>query len=152
MVEMVDAVTMKAPPEAVSAIARDIEGYSDLIPEYRGSRILRQDESGTMVERQGRILGVPARWVSRARIVSDDRVEFEQLEGLLKGMRTTWQIRPQGEGTHLEITHVYSPRLPLLGDLVARHIVHRLVVGPLARKILNSIKARVEGANVSGDN
>ena len=143
MVEMEDALYIGASPERVFAIASDIEGYSTLIPEYRSSRIVSSGPEGTIVEREGKVLGVRTRWTSLARICGKDRVEFRQLKGLLRGMETTWRLLPEGEGTRLSIVHRYDPALPL-GDLLAEHVVHRLIVRPLARKILASIKRRLE--------
>ena len=142
MVEIEDAAVVQAPPERVFALVSDLGNYDRLVPDYSESRILEEREDGVVVERRGRVFGLPVRWVSLGRVVGNDRVEFLQLKGPLRGMVTRWTVRPEGTGTRVSIVHCYAPRFPG-GEWLARNVVHRLVVGKMARKFLAGVSRAV---------
>ncbi len=139
MVEVEDAAVVEASPERVFAVVSNLGEYDRLTDDYSGSRVLEEREDGVVVERQGRVFGLPMRWVSLGKVVGNDRVEFVQLKGPLRGMVTVWRVRPEGQGTRVSIVHRYAPRFPG-GDWLARNVVHRLVVGKMARRFLAGVE------------
>jgi len=142
MVEVEDAALVDAPPQRVFAVVSNLEEYHRLVPEYSESRVLEKREEGVVVERRGKVFGLPMRWVSLGKVVGNDRVEFVQLKGPLRGMVTIWTVRAEGAGSRVSIVHRYAPRFPG-GDWLARNVVHRLVVGNMARRFLRGVQRLV---------
>ena len=139
MVEVEDAAVVEASPERVFAVVSSLAEYDRLVPEYSGSRVLETREEGVVIERRGKVFGLPMRWVSLGKVVGSDRVEFVQLKGPLRGMVTVWTVRAGEGGTRVSIVHRYAPRFPG-GDWLARNVVHRLVVGKMARRFLKGLQ------------
>jgi ribosome-associated toxin RatA of RatAB toxin-antitoxin module len=138
-----ESIVVGASVEQVYARAADLEAYSDLADEYRQSRVLSRGEGEAVVERKARIGGIPFTWRSRAAFSPPERIEFRQISGPLRGMRTAWHIAPEPDGTRLRIVHDLAPAPGPVGDLLAR-AVYRLFIKSLALKILRNLKAAVE--------
>ena len=138
-----ESVLIEVPPATVYERAADLEGYSDLADEYRESRVLSRDGDSAVVERMARIAGLPFTWRSEVTFAAPERVEFRQISGPLRGMRTVWTIAPESDGTRLSIVHDLTPAPGPVGNALAA-VIYRLFVKKLALKILANLKATVE--------
>ena len=146
-----ESILIDAPADSVYERAADLEAYSDLADEYRESKVLSRDDAGAVVERKARIAGLPFTWRSNAAFVPPHSIEFCQISGPLRGMRTLWQIAPEPEGTRLSIVHDLTVGPRPVGNALAG-VVYRLFVKKLALKILTSLKASLEAADTQDAN
>ena len=100
-----DSVLIAAAPKAVYDRAADLEGYSALAKQYRASTVLSRGDREAVVERKARIAGLSFTWRSRATFTPPESVEFVQVSGPLRGMRTLWRISPEPPGTRLNTSN-----------------------------------------------
>jgi len=156
------SVDVAAPPALVFALARDITRWPQLLPHY--VRVDVEERLGDvgdvavvarMVARRSLVpllgIGLPVAWRSRAWSEPESlRLRFVHRGGATNGMDVTWRIEPTAEGTHVEIEHVFRPRLRPWA-----HVVDALFTRPISRRTLATFKAiaeAVESARTSPTN
>jgi hypothetical protein len=118
--------------------------------------------------------GIPVRWVAIQDLDADaGAITFRHIGGPTTGMQVAWILRPQLEGitqgsttqgevpakaTEREdgvveacIEHRFTPAWPpLVGPLVARHIVGNFFIGNIADKTLARVKQLAESPTAPG--
>ena len=156
------SVDVAAPPALVFALARDITRWPQLLPHY--VRVDVEERLGDvgdvavvarMVARRALVpllgIGLPVAWRSRAWSEPESlRLRFVHRGGATNGMDVTWRIEPTAEGTHIEIEHVFRPRLRPWA-----YVVDALFTRPISRRTLATFKAiaeAVESARTSPTN
>ena len=82
-------------------------------------------------------LGIPLWWTAIQTIDAQaQRVEFEHVRGITRGMRVAWTIdRPAAGVLVVRIRHVFEPRWPV-PDALVRLIVGEYFVNGVARRTL----------------
>lgn len=141
-------IDVKAPPELVFRLARDVERWERLLPHYVRSRAVARDADGALVAdfiaRRPLVpllgFGLPVAW--RARTWSEPdarRLRFVHIGGASKGMNVSWRIEPTATGTRVSIDHVFRSRVPGLAAFVDRAFVR-----PIAGRTLTTFKALAE--------
>ena len=140
-----DAV-IRAAPEAIFALAADVERWPDLDPAYRWCRVLERTATTVVFEMGGRIRGWPARWRARQeRFPEEGRILFRHLAGLTLGMVVELRLRSEPENrTHVRIDHDLVMAWPVVGRLVSDVIVGPLFIDWIARRTLRGVKRLLE--------
>lgn len=136
---------IRAAPEAVFALAADVERWPALHPAYRWCRVLERDADVVVFEMGGRIRGWPARWRARQeRYPAEGRIRFRHVGGITRGMIVEWQLVPEAEGTRVRIEHDLVMSWPLVGRLVSDYIVGPVFIDWIARRTLAGVRATLE--------
>ena len=141
-------IDVKAPPELVFQLARDVGRWERLLPHYARSRAVARGADGTVVadfiarRPLVALLGfsLPVAW--RARTWSEPearRLRFVHVGGATKGMDVTWRIEATATGTRVYIDHAFWSRLPGFAALVDRAFIR-----PIAGRTLATFKALAE--------
>lgn len=156
-------IDITAPADLVFNLACDVERWPDLLPHYvRATRRAGPDADGRLaiafVARRPLVpvlgLAMPVAWRSLAWAEpAARRLRFLHSGGATNGMDVTWRIDETAPGrSHVEIEHVFRPRLPGWAGFV-----DRLFTRPIAGRTLATFRAIAEAiaatdaADQSGD-
>lgn len=137
---------VRSAPEAIFALAADVERWPQLHPAYRWCRVLERTPNTVLFEMGGRIRGWPARWRARQeRFPEQRRILFHHLGGLTRGMVVEWRLRPEADAlTHLRIDHEFVLSWPLVGRFVSDVIIGPVFIDWIARATLRGVKELLE--------
>jgi ribosome-associated toxin RatA of RatAB toxin-antitoxin module len=148
-------IEIRARPQLVFALARDVERWERLLPHYARSRRVDGRADGSLVvsfvARRPLIdvlgLGLPVTW--KARTWSEPgtlRLRFRHVAGATRGMDVTWRIEPTGDDrTRVSIEHDFRPRVPFFAAFVDRAFTR-----PIAGRTLGTFKALAEALQAGG--
>jgi ribosome-associated toxin RatA of RatAB toxin-antitoxin module len=142
-------IEIRARPQLVFALARDVERWERLLPHYVRSRRVDGRPDGSLVvsfiARRPLIdvlgLGLPVTWTARTWSEPGPlRLRFRHVAGATRGMDVTWRIEPTGvDRTRVSIEHDFQPRVPLFAAFVDRAFTR-----PIAGRTLGTFKALAE--------
>jgi ribosome-associated toxin RatA of RatAB toxin-antitoxin module len=133
--------------DVVFDLARNVEGWSRLRPEYRWFRVLNRGPHSLTFEMGGWIRFWPARWTAVQEPRPDEqRIIFRHIRGITRGMAVEWRFIPDGKEVSVELVHDLEMRWPLIGRLVADLIVGPIFIDFTARKTLLAVKQHAEAA------
>ena len=134
-----------APLHVVFAIARDVESWPDLLPQYRWCRVLERGPERLTFSMGGWIRGWPARWTAVQELrPGEHRITFRHIQGITAGMQAEWRFTSAGGGVDVELVHEFVMRWPLIGRAVGDLIVGPVFIDWIARKTLQAVKRRAE--------
>jgi ribosome-associated toxin RatA of RatAB toxin-antitoxin module len=136
-----NSIVIKSKLEDVYALAEDVESYPEFIPGYEGSKVLSREENKATIERVAEIMGNQITWKSVATFHQNESIEFEQIEGPLRGMIAKWTFQQAPEGTKIVITHDFKLKTPIPGWQTESIIEG---VSGTADTALKSLKKKVE--------
>jgi ribosome-associated toxin RatA of RatAB toxin-antitoxin module len=158
-------IDIAAPPDVVYRIARDVTRWTQLLPHYSSSRVVRAEPDGVLVcdfvARRPLLpvlgIGLPVAWRSRTwHDPATRRLRFVHVAGATRGMDVTWTIEAAPGGTRVEIGHDFRRALPLVGGLLGDEafpaFVDRWFTRPIAGRTLATIKALAEALAPEGSN
>jgi ribosome-associated toxin RatA of RatAB toxin-antitoxin module len=154
------SIDVAAPPDLLFRLARDIERWPDLLPHYRGARVIDRRADGSLLLQMLATravvpvigLGVPVVWRARTWNEPDTlRLRFVHQGGATAGMDVTWRIEPMSDGCRVHIDHDFRPNLPPLASRAWAMLLDRLFVRPIASRTLRTFKAIAEAVNAVGD-
>jgi len=146
-------ISIDAPPELCLRSASDVEKWPDILQHYRAVEFTRRDGTGTglVLMKAFRDFGgvrYPIWWESE--MVTDESegtVRYEHVRGVTRGMLVEWRLRPEGDGTNIQIIHEWlGPPWPLIGRFAARRVIGPHFIHAVAAKTLEGVKKAVEGA------
>jgi hypothetical protein len=147
-------IDVAAPPELVFRLARDVEGWPDLLPHYvRADRSGDPDGAGRVlvrfVARRSLVpllgLGLPVAWRSWTwNDPSACQLRVLHRGGATNGMDVTWRIEPTDGGCRVTIEHVFAPRLSGWAALIDRWFTR-----PIAGRTLATFKTIAEAVTTS---
>ena len=146
MVHMEDSIIVKDNLERVYDISRDVEKYPEFIPGYLESRVEGSREGKLIIKRVAWVKEKQLTWRSMASFQKNSCIEFEQIEGRLKGMKAKWLFEKAPEGTKVVITHDFRLGLPVIGWFKER-LIAKPAVSKVARTVLRALKTKVESKN-----
>ena len=150
--ETTNEITIRAPAEAVFALAAETERWPQILPHYRWVRRVRGDEQHKIVEMAAWRDIYPVRWTAEQRNLPEElRITFKHVRGISRGMDVEWRLTRTPDGTHVRIWHSFHSSLPLVGEFFAHRIVGQLFVGNIAGKTLKRIKHLAERNATAGD-
>jgi ribosome-associated toxin RatA of RatAB toxin-antitoxin module len=137
---------IRARPEAIFAIAADVERWPTLHPAYRWCRVLERTPRTVLFEMGGRIRGWPARWrAHQERFPEEGRIVFRHVAGITRGMVVEWRLHPEADGrTRLWIDHDFVMDWPVIGRVVGDVVVGPVFIDWIARRTLLGVKRLLE--------
>jgi ribosome-associated toxin RatA of RatAB toxin-antitoxin module len=150
----VDRVFIRAPLEAVFALARDVERWPAFLSHYRWVRVLERRPDGRVARVEMAAwrpfgpapLRYPAWWVSEMECDPGSAViRYRHVAGVTRGMEVRWTMRQSEGGVAVEIVHDWDgPRWPLVGRLAARVVIGPVFIHGIAARTLGGLRARAE--------
>ena len=135
------SIIIKGKLEDVYALAEDVERYPEFIPGYKGEVLSKEGNKSTL-QRVVEIMGNQITWKSVATFQKNEwMIEFEQIEGPLKGMIAKWIFERVPEGTKSIIVHDFELERPILGWTIEKIIE---TVSAITRNTLEGLKKKLE--------
>jgi len=147
-------IFVDACPELCFGGASDVELWPEILPHYRTVEFTRRDRMGTgrVLMKAFRDFGAtryPIWWESEMVTDESERtVRYKHVRGITRGMDVEWRLRPEGDGTRIEIVHAWAgPPWPLIGAFAARRVIGPHFIHVVARRTLEGVKRAVEMAS-----
>ena len=137
-------ITIYADLEKVYRLAQEVEKYPEFIPGYKESKIVGQEKGKIIIERAALINKKLNRWKSKAWFNLNRSIEFEQIEGRLKGMKVEWLFERIPGGTKLTIIHTFKIKVPPIGWFIEK-VIARPRIEQITENVLTAFKNRIEG-------
>ncbi len=140
-------VTMAADLEHIVALAADVERWPEILPHYRWVTLLDGGGDRKTVEMAARRGRIPVKWRAIQEIERDGPspiIRFRHIGGVTKGMDVAWTFAPGSSEVIVRIDHEFTPPWPLVGGVIADHVIGPHFVEAIAGKTLTTIKAIVE--------
>lgn len=153
------SIDVRAAPELVLRLARDVERWPLLLPHYRRVRVLRRHADGSVTAVLVALrplvpivgLGLPVAWRSRTWTLTDPPgLRFRHLGGATGGMEVGWRIEATATGCRVSIEHEFRRAIgvPVLGRILGPDawpmLVDRLLTRPIAARTLATFRALAE--------
>lgn len=137
-----------APFERIFPLAAEVERWPEILPHYRYVRAV-PDPNGERRFAMGARRGViPVQWEAIQRPLHEERrIEFVHTGGVTRGMWVAWRFEPAGAATDVSIEHRLELAWPLVGELVARHVIGPHFIEAIAGRTLRRIKALAEATS-----
>lgn len=143
-----NSILIAASPDAVYAIARDVERFPDFMPDVQRITVLEAAEDGTrqVVAWVGLIpaFKLTVKWTEED--LWDDAARtchFQQVKGDFSAYSGSWEFNAEGTGTRFESTVNYELEIPTIGPLI-RGVVRKIMSDNVTR-LQAAIKKRAEG-------
>lgn len=137
-------VHIRARPEEVFALVKDLERWPELLPHYRWVKVLREEQGRQIVEMACERSGIPISWTSAYWThPTTMELHFEHLKKWTKGMKVVWNLLPTRDGCRVEIVHDLNFRIPALSWL-AEPIIGGFFIEHVAQRTLRTFKAILE--------
>jgi len=143
MTHIEDSIVIRGELKNIYNVARDVESYPKFIPGYLESKIVEFREGKPVIKRVTLVKGKPIAWRSIASFQSDKSIEFEQIEGRLRGMKARWIFEEVSEGTKVIITHDFTLGPPLIGRFLETFVA-KPAVSRMAKTVLEALKKFIE--------
>ena len=138
----VDTLFTPGAPEAMFALAADVEAWPRRLAHYRYVRVLERGATESVVEMSAnRPFGpldwptwwTSRMWVDRGRMV----VRYEHIRGVTTGMHVEWKIEPREGGTFVTLVHEWAgPRWGPLRRPAAEWVIGPVFVHGIASRTL----------------
>jgi len=143
-----NTVVIDAPPEAVYAIARDVERFPEFMPDVQRITIVEASEDGArqVVEWVGLIpmFKLTVRWTEEDHWDDEERTcRFRQVKGDFTEYGGLWRFDAEGAGTRFASEVSYELDIPTVGPLIKG--VVRKIMSDNVDRLQAAIKRRVEG-------
>jgi hypothetical protein len=140
-------IIMHGPLPRVVELAADVERWPEILPHYRWVTLLAGGGDRKVVEMAARRGRIPLRWRAVQEVdrsVTPPAITYRHIWGPTSGMDVAWTFREIPDGVHVSITHRFRPPWPLVGNMVADHVIGPHFIEYVARLTLSTIKAIVE--------
>ena len=141
------ATLMRGPKARIVELAADVERWPEILPHYRWVTLLEGGGDRKVVEMAARRGRFPLRWRAVQEI---DRsgltpvIAYRHIWGPTRGMDVAWTFMETADGLHVAINHRFRPPWPLIGNVVADHIIGPQFIEHIAGLTLGTIKQIVE--------
>lgn len=146
----VNHITIHGDIGRIFDLASDVTRWPELLPHYRYVKLISSDGRRKVVEMAAHRDGIPVKWTSILEPIPEERrILFTHIKGPTKGMEVQWVLKEahfaSGSVVAVSIIHDFNPKWgPVIGKLIARHVVGRFFVENIAGKTLRRIKELVE--------
>ncbi len=138
-----DSIIIEKPLTEVYKVASDIENSHRYLPGYKPSKVIKTENDQIIIEREAQIKGRVMKWKSLAKFNKNKSIEFEQIEGKLKGMKIVWLFKYVPRGTELTIIHKFKIKIPIFGWLLS-YFIAKPRIDNLTRRVLIGLKNYTE--------
>lgn len=144
-------IVIAAPYDRIFDLAADVERWPDRLPHYRYVRPLPAPDGERRFAMGARRGSIPVSWEATQRPLRDERrIEFTHTGGITRGMEVAWRFEPAlnlaGEAWQVSIEHTFELSWPLIGGLVADHVIGPQFVEAIAGRTLSTIRDLAERA------
>jgi ribosome-associated toxin RatA of RatAB toxin-antitoxin module len=136
---------VKATPETVFQVARDIQRYVEHMGNIESVKVIHDDGVTRITEWVAKLpmLERELHWLEKdVWDVTSLTCEFEMVEGDMDHYSGRWSFERHGDGTLMKLTISYEYQVPLIGQLLQKLI--EKVVRDNADSILNAVKEASE--------
>ena len=145
------AITIAAAPDAVYAVAKDVERFPEFLPDVESVKIVERDGARVISEWVGlvREFNRTLRWTEEDHW--DDaarRCSFRATRGDWDRYEGEWTFDPDGDGAGVRLALDFEFNVPLIGPLI-RRVLAKLVQNNCDR-MLAGLKQRVESGGGGG--
>src|SRR5919106_1970522 len=143
-----NAVEIAGDLDRIVGLAVDVERWPEILPHYRWVTLLEGGGDRKVVEMAARRGRIPLRWRAVQEVdrsVTPPVITYRHIGGPTRGMDVAWTFRETPDGVDVRITHQFHPPWPLVGNIVADHIIGPQFIEHVAGLTLSTIKAIVEG-------
>src|SRR5918994_4430789 len=140
-------IFIDGPLPRIVELAADVGRWPEILPHCRWVILLEGGGNRKWVEMAARRGRIPLRWRAVQEVdpsVTPPVITFRHIWGPTRGMDVAWTFQETPDGVHVNITHRFRPPWPLVGNLVADHIIGPRFIEYVARLTLSTIKAIVE--------
>lgn len=144
----VTRVRIRAPYPRIFDLSADVERWPERLEHYRYVRRLPAEPGERHFAMGARRGLIPVRWSAIQRPMEDRRrIEFTHTGGVTRGMAVAWQFEPAGpDAWDVSIHHELTLRWPLIGELVARHVIGPHFIDAIAGRTLRRVRDLAESA------
>ena len=142
-----NVVEMRGDLDRIVALAADVERWPEILPHYRWVTLLEGGGDRKVVEMAARRDRIPVKWRAVQEIHRDGptpTITYRHIWGPTKGMTVAWTFDPRPDRVVVRIRHDFTHPLPVVGALIADHIIGPHFVGHIAGLTLATIKRIVE--------
>ena len=138
------SIIIQGAPDAVYALAKDMEGFPAFMPDVVSVTVTRREGSMTLTDWVTEIDGTEILWTEEDHF--DDaarRIQYRLVEGDMDKFEGEWRFDQVDGGTRVLLTVDFDFGIPELVNLIGDILL--LKVGENTQMMLESMKARVEG-------
>jgi hypothetical protein len=141
-------IRIAAPYERIFELAAAVERWPELLPHYRYVRALPAAAGERHFSMGARRGPIPVRWSAIQRPMPEQRrIEFRHTGGVTRGMDVEWRFEPAQDGSwDVSIQHALTLRWPLVGELVARHLIGPHFIDAIAGRTLRRVRDLAEAS------
>jgi ribosome-associated toxin RatA of RatAB toxin-antitoxin module len=150
---VVDEQTVRAPRDAMFAIACDVLRWPEHLAHYKfvTFRNRARDGGGLVEMSANRPFGPanwPTWWLSEMSVdPTIPNIRFKHVQGITSGMEVEWQFlrREDPNVTHVRIVHAWDgPWWPLIGRVAAMAVIGPVFIHGIASRTLAGLAAAAE--------
>jgi uncharacterized membrane protein len=149
-VQTANTIEMAGALDQIVALAADVERWPVILPHYRWVTLMDGGGDHKTVEMAARRGWIPVKWRAIQDVERDGGtpvIRFRHIGGVTKGMDVAWRFEPKPGIVTVRIDHDFRPPWPLVGPVVADHIIGPHFIEAIAGKTLRTIKGIVEGTD-----
>ena len=142
-----NTVEMAGDLDNIVNLAAATERWPEILPHYRWVTVLDGGGDHKTVEMAARRGRIPVKWRAVQDVERDGPspiIHFRHIGGVTKGMIVAWSFAPSPNGWLVMIDHDFTPPWPVVGNLVADHIIGPQFIEAIAGRTLNTLKGIVE--------
>jgi ribosome-associated toxin RatA of RatAB toxin-antitoxin module len=113
------SIDIAAPRRAIYELAKDMERYSEFMPDVEYVKVLRRDGNATVTRWKTLVEEAPIEWTEED--VFDDertRIDYRLIEGDLDKFEGAWTFDERDGTTHVVLGVDYDFGVPTLAELI----------------------------------
>ena len=131
-------------PQEVYSLAKEMERYSDFMPDVEKVTVLERNGNRTLTEWTTNVEGIPICWKEED-IFDDDActINYRLIEGDLDKFEGVWTFQPKEGATEVTLTVDFDFGMPTLADLLGP--ILQLKVEENSEMMLAGLKKEIEG-------
>lgn len=137
------SLPVKAQPQKVYPILRDMEKYPDFMDDLESVEVIERKDNTTLTKWVSNVDGRVIKWTEQD--VFDDEnmhISYKQTEGDLKKFEGEWILTPIPEGTEIKLTVDFEFGIPMIAGLL--NPILKKKVRENSMNMLEAIKKRLE--------
>ena len=137
------SLVVKAGPEAIYPIIKDMEKYPEFMADLVSVDVLERHETFTVTKWVSNVDGRIIKWTERDDFDDERRhIAYRQLEGDLKRFEGEWVLTPTGAETEIKLTVDFEFGIPMIAGLL--NPILKKKVKTNSENMLKAIKERLE--------
>jgi ribosome-associated toxin RatA of RatAB toxin-antitoxin module len=137
-------IDIAAPRKVIYELAKDMERYSEFMPDVEYVKIVRRDGAKTVTRWKTLVEDAPIEWTEED-IFDDERtrIDYRLIEGDLDKFEGAWTFEERDGMTHVVLGVDYDFGVPTLAELIGPILQKKVEENSLM--MLRALKAKSEG-------